>query len=169
MARAEAAARDLLDEHQLTALPIDPEKVAAGLGAVVIRQPGPVELSGMLLRRDGQDVIGVRAELDAPRQRFAVAHLVGHLHLHGRRELILDTASRYSHPNLPSMSTDREEAEANRFAVALLAPEGIVRRMAAEADARTAEQLLDLLTPCFEVTRTVMAARLLSLGIINGA
>lgn len=169
MARAEAAARDLLDEHQLTDLPIDPEKAAAGLGAVVIRQSGPVELSGMLLRRDGQDVIGVRAELDAPRQRFAVAHLVGHLHLHARRDLILDTATRYSHPNLPSMPTDREEAEANRFAAALLVPETIARRMAVEADARTAEQLMDLLTPRFEVTRTVMAARLMGLGIISGA
>ena len=169
MARGETAARNLLDEYQLTSLPIDPEKVTASLGAVVIRQPGPVELSGMLLRRDGQDVIGVRAELDPHRQRFTVAHLVGHLHLHARRDLILDTATRYSHPNLPSMPTDREEAEANRFAAALLVPEGIVRRMAIEADARTAGQLLDLLAPRFEVTRTVMAARLMGLGIINDA
>ena len=169
MARGEVAARNLIDEHQLTALPIDPEKVAASLGAVVIRQPGPVELSGMLLRRDGQDVIGIRAGLEPPRQRFTLAHLVGHLHLHARRDLILDTAARYSHPNLASMPTDREEAEANRFAAALLVPEGTVRRMAVEADARTADQLVDLLTPRFEVTRTAMAARLLNLGIINGA
>ena len=169
MARGETAARNLLDEQQLTMLPIDPEKVAANLGAVVIHQPGPVELSGMLLRRDGQDVIGIRAELESERQRFAVAHLVGHLYLHARRDLILDTATRYAHPTLPSMPTDREEAEANRFAAALLVPEGIVRRMAVEADARTADQLLDLLTPRFEVTRAAMASRLMGLGIISGA
>lgn len=169
VARAEAAVRNLIDEHQLTALPVDPEKVAASLGAIVIHQPGPIELSGILLRRNGQDVIGVGTDLEAARQRFALAHLVGHLHLHARRDLILDTATRYSHPKLASMPTDREEAEANRFAAALLVPEGIVRRMAVEADARTEDQMLDLLAPRFEVTRALMAARLMGLGIISGA
>ncbi len=169
MARADSEARSLVDEYGLTALPVDPEKVAAGLGATVIRQPSPAELSGMLLRRDGQDVIGLNADLPEQRQRFALAHLVGHLHLHARRELLLCTAARYAHGNLASLPTDREEAEANRFAAGLLAPEGLVRRMAAEADARTADQLVDLLAPRFDLTRTVMAHRLISLGVIIDA
>jgi len=168
MSRADVAARTITDEYDLTQLPVDPEKIAANLSAAVIRQPGPVELSGILLRRDDQDVIGIRAELAPDRQRFTIAHAIGHLRLHARRELILDTATRYSHPKLPSMPTDREEAEANRFAAALLIPEGIVRRMAVEAEVRTENQFLDLLAPRFEVTRTVMAARLLALGIIGG-
>jgi Zn-dependent peptidase ImmA (M78 family) len=166
MARADAAARGLIDEYGLTSLPVDPERVATSLGATVVRQPGPVELSGMLLRRDGTVAIGLNSELAPARQRFALAHLVGHLHLHRGRPLILDTAARYSHPNLPSMPTDREEAEANRFAGALLAPEAVVRRMAQEAHFRTAAQLVDLLAPRFELTRAAMAYRLMSLGVI---
>jgi Zn-dependent peptidase ImmA (M78 family) len=166
VARADAEARSLVAEYGLTVPPIDPEQVAAGLGAIVVRQPGAAELSGMLLRRDGQTVIGVNADMDPARQRFSLAHLVGHLHLHARRPLLLDTAARYSHGMLASMPTDREEAEANRFAAALVAPEGVVRWMAAEADARTAEQLVDLLTPRFGLTRTAMAYRLISLGVI---
>ncbi|MEU6597823.1 ImmA/IrrE family metallo-endopeptidase [Streptomyces flaveolus] len=166
MARAEAKARNIVDEQNLTALPIDAEAVARSLGATVIAQPTPDELSGMLLRRDGQIVIGVNSGHAPARQRFALAHLIGHLLLHRSRDLLLDTAARYSHGNLPSMPTDREEAEANRFAAALLAPDSHVRRLTAEADFRTAEHLVDLLTPRFELTRTTMACRLMSLGII---
>jgi Zn-dependent peptidase ImmA (M78 family) len=166
MARADAAARGLIDKYGLTALPIDPEKVANSLGATVVRQPGPAELSGMLLRRDGTVAIGLNSELSPARQRFALAHLIGHLHLHRGRKLILDTVARYRHGNLSSMPTDREEAEANRFAGALLAPEGKVRHMVAEAHFDTAAQLVDLLAPQFELSAAAMAFRLMSLGIV---
>jgi Zn-dependent peptidase ImmA (M78 family) len=159
-------ARSLAAEHELTALPVDPEKVAVGLGAIVVRQPASADLSGMLLRRDGQTVIGLNSDLNPARQRFALAHLVGHLHLHASRELLLDTVTRYSHGHLPSMPTDREEAEANRFAAALLAPEGTVRRMAAEAGVRTAADLVHRLAPECGLTEAAMAHRLMSLGII---
>ena len=169
MSRADAEARTLVAEHGSASLPVDPEKVAQNLGAMVIHQPTPADLSGMLLRRDGQIVIGLNANLPEARQRFALAHLVGHLHLHHSRELLLDTVDRYSHDSLASMPTDREEAEANRFAGALLAPEGVVRRMAAEADFATASELVALLAPQFGLTEATMGYRLISLGIILDA
>ncbi|MEU0787591.1 ImmA/IrrE family metallo-endopeptidase [Streptomyces sp. NPDC006173] len=166
MARGEAEARSLLAEYGLNDLPIDPEQVAVRLGASVLRHPGPAELSGMLLRRDGQAVIGLNDTLPPARQRFALAHLVGHLHLHRQRDLLLDTVERHALGNLASLPTDREETEANRFALELLAPETAVRRAAVEADFRTAAQLVDLLAPRFDLTRSTMAARLMGLGII---
>lgn len=166
MSRADVAARELIDQFGLTDLPINPEKVARELGILVIREGGAAELSGMLLRRDDQDAIGLNPQHSAASQRFALAHLIGHFQIHPRRELILDTAARYSYGNLASLPTDREEAEANRFAGALLMPEAVVRRMAAEADFDTAAQLIDLLAPRFEVSRAVMGYRLMSLGII---
>lgn len=166
MSRADATARDFVDRYGLKEVPVDPEAVARELGAVVVRQSSPEELSGMLLRRNDHIVIGLNSEREPARQRFALAHLVGHLHLHRSRNLILDTVARYSHGNLPSMPTDREEAEANRFAGALLVPESTVRRMAQEADSRTAAQFVDILAPRFGVTASVMSYRLMNLGII---
>jgi Zn-dependent peptidase ImmA (M78 family) len=166
MSRADAEARSLTAKSGTASLPVDPEKVARNLGAIVIYQATPAELSGMLLRRDGQPVIGLNADLPERRQRFALAHLVGHLHLHRRRELLLDTAARYSHGNLASMPTDREEAEANRFAGALLAPESVVRRVAAETDFTTSAELVGLLASTFGLTEGAMTYRLMSLGII---
>lgn len=119
-----------------------------------------------LLRRGDQIVIGLNGAHDQQRQRFALAHLVGHLHLHRSRDLILDTVDRHSLGSLPSMPTDREESEANRFAGALLAPERIVRPMAAETPFGTARDLVRLLAGRFEVTEAAMGYRLMSLGIV---
>jgi Zn-dependent peptidase ImmA (M78 family) len=169
MSRADVAARDLIDRFGYTDLPIDPEKVARELGVLVVRDSGDARLSGMLLRRDGQMAIGLNPKHSATGQRFALAHLLGHFRMHRGRELILDTVDRYSYGNLPSMPTDREEAEANRFAGALLAPEAVVRRMAAEARFDTAAQLVGILAGRFELSPAVMSYRLMSLGIVMDA
>lgn len=147
-------------------LPINPEAVAVQLGAIVVRKPVDTDVTGMVMRRDGQTIIGLNADVPEDRERFTLAHLIGHLHLHKKRDLLLDVVDRFSRRNLSCLGTDREEAEANRFAQALLAPEGTVRRMAAEADFRTAGQLVDLLAPRFGLTRTMMSVRLMGLGVI---
>lgn len=166
MSRPDAAARVMADEYGLVALPVDPAAVAARLGAVVVRQPADSDVTGMLIQRDGRTVIGVNGNLDEQRQRFALAHLAGHLHLHRKRDLILDVVDRFSRGSLSCLATDREEVEANRFAGALLVPERTVRDMAADADFRTASQLVDLLAPRFGLNRAAVTARLMGLGII---
>jgi Zn-dependent peptidase ImmA (M78 family) len=166
MSRADAAARGLAEEQENTGLPVDLEKVARNLGGTVVRESSSGPLYGMLVRRDGQLIIGVNSDQPPTAQRFALAHLLGHLKLHRGRDLLIDVPTRYAYDNLVSMPTDREEAEANRFAGALLMPEGAVRRMAREADFDTAEQLVDLLAPRFKVSTPVMGYRLMSLGIV---
>lgn len=166
MSRADVAARTLTEELGLTGPPVDLEKATASLGLVVIRQDTDVAVDGMLLRRDDQTVIGLNGARSPESQRFTLAHLIGHHQMHARRDLILDGVVRHEHRRLDCIPTDREEMEANRFAGALLMPEGPVRRMTAEADFRTAAQLVDLLAPRFEVNRAVMGYRLMSLGIV---
>lgn len=167
MSRADVAARKFIDQSVPTALPVDLEQMAGELGIMVVREDSESPLYGMLIRRDGEHVIGLNSVHTAAGQRFALAHLLGHFKLHCGRDLIIDdVAARHTHRKLPSLPTDREEAEANRFAGALLMPEAVVRTMAAEADFATAAQLVDLLAPPFEVSRAVMGYRLMSLGII---
>jgi Zn-dependent peptidase ImmA (M78 family) len=169
MSRADAAARSLIDQFGLTDFPIDPERVARELGVMVLREESTGPLYGMLMRRDGQPVIGLNRANSATGQRFALAHLIGHFKMHRRRDLLLDVPNRYSHGNLSSMPTDREETEANRFAGALLAPEGAVRRAAAEVLFETGAQLVKILAGRFELSPAVMGYRLMSLGIIVDA
>lgn len=166
MSRADVAARAVTDESSADALPVDLEKTAVSMGLMVVRKDTDASVDGMLLRRDGQTAIGLNGARPLESQRFMLAHLVGHYRMHARRELILDGVVRHEHRRLACIPTDREEAEANRFAGALLMPEALVRRMAADADFRTAAQLVDLLAPRFEVSRAVMGYRLMGLGII---
>jgi Zn-dependent peptidase ImmA (M78 family) len=156
----------MAEEFALSAPPVDVEKVAREMDATVVRRPVSQDVSGMLLRREGQNVIGLNSEQSPISQRFALAHLLGHLRMHRRRELILDTAARYSCGNQPSMPTDREEAEANRFAGALLAPEATVREVVADASFATSAELVGILAERFQMSTAAMGYRLMMLGIV---
>ncbi len=169
MSRADVSARAVTEELGLADLPVDPERTANSLGLIIARQDVDATVDGMLLRRDGRVMVGLNGARPSESQRFMLAHLIGHYRMHARRELILDGVVRYQHRRLGCIPTDREEAEANRFAGALLMPENVVRRMAREADFDTAAQLVDLLAPRFDVSRAVMGYRLMSLGIILDA
>ncbi|MFG2803676.1 ImmA/IrrE family metallo-endopeptidase [Streptomyces pseudovenezuelae] len=167
MARSDAAARMLLAQFGIDEAPIDPRLIAEKLGVLVVPQDMPDDVSGMLMRRGDEQVIGVNQQHHPHRQRFTVAHELGHLKLHRGRPLILDTDTRVNfRDTVSSMATDREEMEANRFAAALLAPEAMVRRAAREADFRTAGQLVQLMAKQFAMSEMAMNYRLINLGII---
>jgi len=164
--RADAAARALTDQYSPDVWPVDLDKVAGQLGLLIVRQPADADVHAMLIRRTGQEAVGLNDTRHQADQRFALAHAIGHHQLHARRELIIDVANRYRLGRLASVPTD---PEANRFAAALLIPELVVRKMAAEADFTIGAQLVGLLAPRFEVSQVVMACRLMMLGIVLDA
>jgi Zn-dependent peptidase ImmA (M78 family) len=169
MGRADVAAKALLEECGVMAAPIDPEWIARDLGVLVVPQDMADDVSGMLLRRDGERVIGVNRSHPSVRRRFTVAHELGHLRMHRGRPLILDTDTRINYRNtVSSMATDREEIEANRFASALLAPEAMVREAVWRTRFRTAQELVRGLSREFKMSEVDMNYRLMNLGIISG-
>ncbi|WP_412520887.1 ImmA/IrrE family metallo-endopeptidase [Actinomadura madurae] len=125
MARADVAARELLDKEGIVKPPVDPFRIAQELLGVLLVQPEMKDdVSGMLVREPTRTVIGINQGHAATRQRFTVAHEIGHLQLHKGRPLIMDTDVRVNlRDKVSSMATDREEIEANRFAAALLIPD----------------------------------------------
>ena len=75
-------------------------------------------------------MIGVN-DLHAPRrQRFTIAHEVGHLEMHKGRPLVLDHVRMNMRDATSSTATDVEEIEANQFAAAILMPSDLVIREA---------------------------------------
>ena len=81
-----ARVNDILDRSGIRNPPVSVERVAKSLGAQVRFSPLDEELSGMIYIRDGTPIIGVNARHAPNRQRFTIAHEIGHLVLH--RELI---------------------------------------------------------------------------------
>jgi Zn-dependent peptidase ImmA (M78 family) len=82
------------------------------------------EISGVLVRRPGDIVIGVESSQSPERQRFTIAHELGHLVLHDVGEVHVDKVNYRS--SLSSTAEDVEEVEANAFAAALLMPRAFV-------------------------------------------
>ena len=116
----------LLHECGVASVPVPVEKVAAFLGAVVRYSELEESLSGLLHVKEGKPIIGVNSRHPANRQRFTIAHEIGHLELH--RELIADQV--HIDRKFPVLLRDEDsatgtrriEVEANRFAAKLLMP-----------------------------------------------
>jgi Zn-dependent peptidase ImmA (M78 family) len=169
MARADVAARALLEEFEIATAPVDPYDLARRLGVTVVPRELDDDVSGMLMRRGGNCVIGVNQAHPGKRRRFTVAHELAHFRLHRGRPLILDTDTRVNYRNtVSSMATDREEIEANRFAAALLAPETLVREAVHQTRFRTVGELVSALAGVFQLSEIAMTYRLMNLGIISG-
>ncbi len=174
--QAEQAATELLAEFGFEEPPIDVEEVAKRLGAHIERRPHSPEISGLLYRDPDADgeriVIGVNDDDASVRQRFTIAHELGHLRLNHDEQLFVDHDLRVNlrAPKLHSHG-GVDERQANWFAAAVLMPEGMVHRIATElSEGRrpSDETLISLVAERFAVSRQAMGYRLLNLGLLSG-
>src|SRR5712664_3503178 len=125
--RAELLAKRLINDHGIKRPPVPVEELASRLGAQISYSPFDGDLSGMVFRDEAKIIIGVNSLHHPNRQRFTIAHEIGHMLLHKGQEVHVDRAYRVSLRNdLSSKAVSPEEMEANAFAAALLMPEGML-------------------------------------------
>ncbi|WP_129789676.1 ImmA/IrrE family metallo-endopeptidase [Promicromonospora panici] len=169
MTRADDQAARLLAHAEITHAPVDVEKIARLKGARVVHQEMEGnDISGMLVREDNRVIIGVNSHHATVRQRFTIAHEIGHLVLHRGRALILDTPVRVNfRDRRSSLAEDREEMEANRFAAALLMPAEFVLAEVQARQVKQVDELIDELAGRFNVSTEAMGYRLVNLGILS--
>lgn len=167
--RAERAATDLLATCGVDRAPVPVEQIARQLGAVVTYEPLEDEVAGILYRDGRRVLIGVNSAHPVTRQRFTIAHEIGHLRLHGGHAVHVDRVLVHFRARL-SAPQDREEVEANSFAAALLMPAQMVAHAARQrlqrASAMQAEELIEVLASRFAVSRQAMEYRLKNLGFL---
>jgi Zn-dependent peptidase ImmA (M78 family) len=102
------------------------------MGVQVRYSPFDDDLSGMIYIKDGIPIIGVNSLHHPHRQRFTIAHELGHLELH--REMI--TSKVHVDKDFPVLmrdpksatGTEKLEIEANQFAAELLMPEALIKQ-----------------------------------------
>jgi Zn-dependent peptidase ImmA (M78 family) len=169
---AERAAERLLAEHGITGPPVDPELIANKDGIVVVRRRFEAgDVSGILFRDGEHHVIGVNSAQPAVRQRFTIAHELGHRALHPGRELILDVPVRVNlRDKTSSMASDLEEIEANAFAAALLMPEQMIRDRVNQlqpSQRRDPDATAAILARIFKVSPSALSFRLINLGLTS--
>ncbi len=172
MSKAEDAAVRVLAEFGNTHFPVPVERIAKQRGARVVYEPMEGGISGMLYRDAKQVIIGVNSHHAVTRQRFTIAHEIGHLELHKGRPMIVDHVFRanvnFRDPRA-SRATDAEEIQANQFAAELLMPkQAVVERVARQRRdyPATAEDLLVAeLARYFNVSTEALNYRMVNLGL----
>lgn len=129
-ALAKRQAASLLIQAHVKKAPVPVEKLAGLLKAQIVLQPFDGEVSGVVYRNpDGSSVIGVNSSHTRQRQRFTIAHEIGHLLLHADENLHVDKNFPIGLRNgISSKSVDENEIEANQFAAALLMPPDLIER-----------------------------------------
>lgn len=123
-----AHAEKALTKAGIGKLPISPVDIAKAYGVTVKFGLLPDELSGFLVIEDGSAIIGVNSMHPKPRQRFTIAHELGHFLLHPARSFV-DRQVLYFRDSRSSQAIDVEEIQANKFAANLLMPERFVNKL----------------------------------------
>ena len=160
----------LLKRQNVNAPPVPIEKLAKKLGAVIRSEPYDGEVSGALYLGGDVPVIGINA-LDVPvRQRFTIAHEVGHLllhrdslHVHVDRHYISELVIRRD--KVSTEATDRMEIEANRFAASLLMPGRFLRVDVKRVGVPVNAQAIEVLAKRYKVSQQAIIFRLMNLGV----
>ena len=173
----EQLAKDLLTETNcFTYPPINVRQVAKQKDIDVVDFEFGDEVSGVLITENNKSIIGVNPKDSHVRQRFTVAHELGHYKLgHQRNGMFIDTPERYftmfNFRNADSSTGEHlQEREANAFAAALLMPRELIYKVIEDLkvsfNVRSEEDLLVQLASKFEVSTQAMGFRLSNLNTL---
>lgn len=172
--RIERAAQRLLDACDVTHPAVRVDQLAAARKiTLAFEDLGSDEVSGLLYRRNGTALIVINENHGHHRQRFTIAHEIGHAELHDADTYLDGLATLRFRDGKSATGTDAEEREANGFAAALLMPADWVR--ARFIGLVTGHQPLDegtaalMLANQFDVSEQAMRFRLVNLNLIDPA
>jgi Zn-dependent peptidase ImmA (M78 family) len=170
---AREQARILVEKLGLKNPPVPVEKLAKALGVRIEYNPFDDELSGMAFLRDGKPIIGVNSRHRPNRQRFTIAHELGHIVLHRahlEKAVLIDKSKNFmieegktfiARDQTSAEGSDPLEIQANAFASELLLPAKLVRQVLSEStgDLHDDEYLISL-AKRFRVSLTAFQLRL---------
>jgi Zn-dependent peptidase ImmA (M78 family) len=157
--------------------PIPVDKIARSLGASVEFQRfdgDDQDVSGFVYSRGSTKLIGVNALHPESRQRFTIAHEIGHLvlgHLTNRESIHIDKGIMRLRGESAAAGADLEEVEANVFAANLLMPIDYLRRDVARLEKEGAdlgdESVVGQLARRYAVSAQALIIRFTNLGWLD--
>lgn len=166
-------AEALLRSYRIESPPVPVERIAKGEGLAVRKQRNAdSEISGFLYRSSTRSIVGVNLSHAPVRQRFTVAHELGHFLLHAGSsdEVHVDRGFDVKfRDDLSSQGTDPEEREANLFAAELLMPRRFLEENLAEAGELDLvdDEFVQDLAKNYGVSVQAMLFRLTNLNYVN--
>src|SRR5262249_28678245 len=165
----------LLAKHKVQHGEVPIERIVSSYGIEIKRDKVDAELSGFLVRdhQAKRSVIGANKAHHPHRQRFTIAHELGHFLLHRGQTVHLDETQQAFTVNLRDAESakgeDSEEREANLFAAELLMP---AKFLAKDLEGVTLDLLADnsilvKLAKKYKVSTQALTFRLANLSYIK--
>ncbi len=166
----ELEARKLLENNSVSRPPVSVDELAAALDIDVRSSAGNDDVSGALIRNDDSVVIAVNSSQHENRQRFTIAHEIGHFLLHKGTQVHFDDDFRVNYRKADSagVATD-EEREANLFAAALLMPAHFLKKdwLRLRLENHAPIVATQSLAMRYKVSPKAMEIRLVNLGFVS--
>jgi Zn-dependent peptidase ImmA (M78 family) len=166
---AKMTPEDVLSKSGIDTRPVDLNKIIRDHRILLVDLPANDDIFGAIVRQGEHVVIAVNPNQHRNRQRFTIAHELGHFFNHpdnGERIEYVDGDFRLHWRNTTSSKgVNWEEIEANRFAAGLLMPETLLKRDIEEYAAIDSETVYEL-AKLYQVSRLAMQYRLVNLGIL---
>lgn len=147
--------RDKISELQKE-LPVKIGSIASAFGASVKSSTLKAGISGEIKENEGKILIRINRHDNKPRQRFTLAHEIGHLLLHRDRigdGIVDDILYR-------SSLSDALEAQANRLAADLLMPYHLIEECLIKHSGLESEQRYEAVAAEADVSTTALKIRL---------
>lgn len=170
----ESKAEKLLKSFDCWYYPIDVERLAEELKIKIIYDSMDGEVSGFLFHENGNSIVGINSEHSCRRQRFTIAHEIGHfnLHLQSNNETFIDknsSSAMYARDRDSGLGLHKKEIEANSFAAALLMPKDLIEECLKEkySHFNSIEDISWRLAKDFNVSEQAMTIRLVKLKIFD--
>lgn len=157
-----AKARATLQVYWGRNTPVNLKRVAKRMGITLEYLPLNQKLSGMSFIEGEKAYIGVNSLHSSNRQRFTIAHEIGHHVLH---EALLRSGTHVDtivlrRDHLSAQGTDALEVQANAFASELLVPKALLEsKVSSDADMQD-EELLERLAAELKVSTMALHYRL---------
>jgi Zn-dependent peptidase ImmA (M78 family) len=164
----EQQAEEILRTENIDSWPVRIDRLAKGQGIKIRYEPLDDELSGMCFYKDGVPVVGVNARHAPNRQRFTIAHELGHIIMHD------DILQQGAHVDKTITMLRRDpdsaqgvveiEIQANQFAAAILMPDFLIQKYMEENNLNYGllqdEDVIDEMAKAFKVSSTALAIRM---------
>lgn len=166
--RIEKLACEIIENLGIKSLPIPVDEIAKKRGLTIKPYNLGEKVSGVLVMDSGKGTIGINPTESKVRQRFTVAHELGHFELHKQESgLFIDKEFKmlFRDQN-SSIGEVRKEQEANAFAAALLMPEKLlVKEIKNQNFDLNDEDSLKDLAKLFHVSIPAMTFRIANLNL----
>lgn len=150
----------ILSQYALNDVPVNVLEIAKKAN-VLIKYASSNQFSGLLYRKDNIAFMAISSSESNVRQRFTIAHELGHFFLHPQKDTFVEFRD-----NEKNIVRGIKEVQANQFAAALLMPKKLIEKDIKNfKDTAMTKATTKFLADKYHVSEEAMTFRLMNLNL----